>query len=55
MPSYDGIVPNVDFVNKKRRTDHTASEDQKGSLAIIERGDGAVEQVAKADLLAKIT
>ena len=54
MPSYDGVITNLDFANKKRRIDHTADEDQKGLLAAIERGDGAVEQAAKADLLAKI-
>ena len=54
MPSYDGVITNMDFANKKRRIDHTAGEDQKGLLAAIERGDGAVEQAAKADLLAKI-
>jgi len=54
MPSYDGVITNVDFANKKRGIDHTAGEDQKGLLAAIERGDGAVEQAAKADLLAKI-
>ncbi|MDB4698552.1 hypothetical protein OAF45_00250 [Candidatus Latescibacteria bacterium] len=26
MPSYDGVISNVDFVNKKTRTDHTAGE-----------------------------
>ena len=54
MPSYDGVITNVDFANKKRGIDHTTGEDQKGLLAAIERGDGAVEQAAKADLLAKI-
>ena len=54
MPSYHGIVTNVDFVNKKRHTDRTAVEDHESLLAAIERGDGTVEQAAKEDLLAKI-
>ena len=54
MPSYDGVISNVDFVNKKMRTDHTADEDSQGLLNALERGDGAVEKAAKDDLLAKI-
>ena len=54
MPSYDGVISNVDFVNKKMRTDHTASEDSQGLLNALERGDGAIEKAAKDDLLAKI-
>ena len=55
MPSYDGVIGKVDFVNKRIRTpDQTAGEDSQGSLAALERGDGAVGKAAKDDLLEKI-
>ena len=42
MPSYDGVIANVDFVNKKMHTPD------------LEQGDGAVGKAAKDDLLEKI-
>ena len=42
MPSYDGVISDVDFVNKKMPTPD------------LERGDGAVGEAAKDDLLEKI-
>jgi hypothetical protein len=54
MPSYDGVISNVDFVNKKMRTDQIAGEDSQGALAALEQGDGAVGKAAKDDLLEKI-
>jgi len=42
MPSYDGVIGKVDFVNKRIRTPD------------LERGDGAVGKAAKDDLLEKI-
>ena len=54
MPSYDGVIANVDFVNKKMYTDHTAGEESQGSLAALEQGDDAVGKAAKDDLLEKI-
>ena len=54
MPSFDGVISKVDFVNKKIRTDHTAHEDSQGLLNALEHGDGAVGKAAKDDLLPKI-
>ena len=55
MPSYDGVIGKVDFVNKRIRTpDHAAGEDRQDALADLERGDGAVGKAAKDDLLEKI-
>ena len=47
MPSFDGVISKVDFVNKKIRTDHTADEDSQGLLNALEHGDGAVEKRQK--------
>jgi len=54
MPSYDGVISNVDFVNKKMRKDQIAGEESQGLLNALERGDGAVGKAAKDDLLEKI-
>ena len=42
MPSYDGVIGKVDFVNKRIRTPD------------LERGGGAVGKASKDDLLEKI-
>ena len=42
MPSYDGVIANVDFVNKKMHT------------PALEQGDDTVGKAAKDDLLEKI-
>jgi len=55
MPSYDGVIGKVDFVNKRICTpDHAAGEDSQGLQNALERGDGAVGKAAKDDLLEKI-
>jgi hypothetical protein len=54
MPSYDGVISNVDFVNKKMRTDHTAGEGSQGLQNDLECGDVAVGIAIKDDLVAKI-
>ena len=57
MPSYDGVIGKVDFVNKQIRTDHAAGEVGKAAkddlLEKIERGEKILGNNATVQLMRK--
>ena len=43
MPSYDGIISDVDFANKKMRRNHTAGEERAGRQDTGQQRNGATD------------